>query len=422
MLDIQELTHLKAALEKTAESKDWEAKLADIVDTAESGFGAAIRQLKDNQDASPAQLYNAEWTLRRARGERARALGLRRLMNAAALWEAAPGAALTPDAAVDGGLDVSFELSVITSLLERLEKGLEIDWSAIEVLIEDVAPPAPVNNHGTNVAAILGAQWVDNVRAVGPDAAGVFPELPDGVGRPVLTGVCPEVELMDFRVVVETDDGTIAPHDFEVIAAMNMINHLNRRAETIAVHGANLSIAIEHNVRSFACGRTPICEACERLVASGVVVVAAAGNSGYSDDDLYTDRFYRNASIADPGNAEAVITVGSTHRSKPHEYGVSFFSSRGPTGDGRPKPDLVAPGEKIRTAAPGEMSSVVDGTSFSAPHVAGAAALLMERHSELIGKPQRIKSILCNSATDLGRERHFQGAGMLDILRALQSL
>jgi len=51
-----------------------------------------------------------------------------------------------------------------------------------------------------------------------------------------------------------------------------------------------------------------------------------------------------------PGNADGVITVGATHRYSPHTYGVSFFSSRGPTGDGRLKPDLVATGERISPA------------------------------------------------------------------------
>ena len=40
----------------------------------------------------------------------------------------------------------------------------------------------------------------------------------------------------------------------------------------------------------------------------------------------------------------------------------------------------------------------------------------------VLGRPQRIKQILCDTATDLGRERYFQGAGMLDILRAMQSV
>ena len=87
------------------------------------------------------------------------------------------------------------------------------------------------------------------------------------------------------------------------------------------------------------------------------------------------------------------------------------------------KPDLVAPGEKIQSVVPGNHSIVaLDGTSMAAPHVSGAAALLMARHRELIGRPRKIKEVLCTSATDLGRERSFQGAGMLDVLRALQAV
>jgi hypothetical protein len=43
-------------------------------------------------------------------------------------------------------------------------------------------------------------------------------------------------------------------------------------------------------------------------------------------------------------------------------------------------------------------------------------------HRELLGNPRRVKQILCDSATDLGRERYFQGCGLLDVLRALQSV
>ena len=58
---------------------------------------------------------------------------------------------------------------------------------------------------------------------------------------------------------------------------------------------------------------------------------------------------------------------------------------------------------------------------MAAPHVSGAAAMLLARYEELIGQPRRVKRILCESATDLGRERSFQGHGMLDVLRAFQS-
>ena len=155
------------------------------------------------------------------------------------------------------------------------------------------------------------------------------------------------------------------------------------------------------------------------------MVVAAAGNRGFNksaeaEGGALGD--YRYISITDPGNADGVITVGSTHRMMPHNYGVSYFSSRGPTGDGRTKPDLVAPGERIESCALNGYVETMDGTSMAAPHVSGAAALLMSRHRELIGQPRRIKDILCRTATDLGREPRFQGAGIVDVLRAIQSV
>jgi hypothetical protein len=233
-------------------------------------------------------------------------------------------------------------------------------------------------------------------------------------------GMCPDIRLYDFRVLAPT----LRETEFAIIAALQYIRYVNERNSFITVHGANLSLSIPHDVRNYACGRTPVCNECERLVASGVVVVAAAGNRGYQNfetrEGLYES--YAAFSITDPGNADGVITVGATHRFWPHTYGVSFFSSRGPTGDGRLKPDLVAPGERIRAPLPGQLWGDLDGTSMAAPHVSGAAAMLMARYTELIGQPRRIKQILCASATDLGREKTFQGHGMLDVLRAFQSV
>jgi subtilisin family serine protease len=263
----------------------------------------------------------------------------------------------------------------------------------------------PEDAHGTHVAGILAADW---------------PDAPKHTSLEVpLTGICPGIELYDMRVLGEGAD------EFTIIAALQFIRHLNAHKDLMVIHGVNLSMAVQHDVANFACGRTPVCEECERVVASGVVVVAAAGNRGFNKlqtPDLGATGDYRYISITDPGNAESVITVGSTHRNMPHTYGVSYFSSRGPTGDGRTKPDLVAPGERIDSCSIGGDYETMDGTSMAAPHVSGAAALLMARHRELIGQPQRVKQILCRSATDLGREPRFQGAGMLDILRALQAV
>ena len=196
-----------------------------------------------------------------------------------------------------------------------------------------------------------------------------------------------------------------------------------RARSFITIHGANLSLSIPHDVRNFACGRTPICNECERLVESGVVVVAAAGNLGYHSFETKDGSYegYTAFSITDPGNADSVITVGATHRSWPHTYGVSFFSSRGPTGDGRMKPDLVAPGERIRSCVARRR---VEGTGRHQHGGAACERRCGDAHGasrrSSIGQPRGIKRILCDTATDLGRERSFQGHGMLDVLRAFQ--
>jgi hypothetical protein len=236
-----------------------------------------------------------------------------------------------------------------------------------------------------------------------------------------MQGVCPDINVIDVRVF--RSDG--ATDEFELLAAIQFLRWMNARAGYMVVHGANLSLTLVHEVKRFACGRTPVCEECNESAALGMVMVAAAGNRGFEAGDVdnitLADGF-RDTTITDPGNAEGVITVGATHRKRPHDYGVSYFSSRSPTGDGRIKPDLVAPGEKIKGPTPNEGAEFKHGTSMAAPHVSGAAAMMMARNAELIGKPQRIKQILCDSTVDLGRERYFQGHGLLDILRALQSV
>ncbi len=297
----------------------------------------------------------------------------------------------------------------LVKLAEDAENDRPIHWELVEKFIEIDPTTPPPSAHGTHVAGIIGA----NSGRRG--AAGVAAE-----DSTFADGMCPDIKLYDFRVLAKSLQDT----EFAIIAALQYIRYLNERHTYISIHGANLSLSIPHDVRNYACGRTPICNECARLVDSGVVVVAAAGNLGYQSFETAEGSYegYTAFSITDPGNADGVLTVGATHRYRPHTYGVSFFSSRGPTGDGRLKPDLVAPGERIESSLPEDGWGELDGTSMAAPHVSGAAAMLMARYAELIGDPRRIKTILCESATDLGRERSFQGHGMLDVLRAFQKI
>ncbi len=306
-------------------------------------------------------------------------------------------------------LDAKKAIEKLTRLSQDAREGRPIYWEFVRPFVElKVDTRADVSDHGTHVAGIIGAAR-NEAKYLGKDED----------ARDYFDGMCPDIQLFDFRVL----GSNIKDTEFAIIAALQFIRHLNQQREYITIHGANLSLSIPHDVRNYACGRTPVCVEAERLVDSGVVVVAAAGNRGYQTFETKDGSYegYTAFSITDPGNADGVITVGATHRHSPHTYGVSFFSSRGPTGDGRIKPDLVAPGERIRAPFRDGWGDL-DGTSMAAPHVSGAAAMLMARYPEMIGFPRRIKRILCESATDLGREKTFQGNGMLDVLRAFQSI
>ena len=298
-------------------------------------------------------------------------------------------------------------LELLRQLADDAKNRRAIHWDLVRPFVEiksDVRPST--SDHGTHVAGIIGASKASK-------------DIPENELEDFVDGMCPDIQLFDFRVLAPG----IKETEFAIIAALQYIRYLNTRTDHMTIHGANLSLSIPHDVRNYACGRTPICLECESLVDSGVSVVAAAGNLGYQSFTTREGSYegYAAFSVTDPGNADGVITVGATHRYAPHTYGVSFFSSRGPTGDGRLKPDLVAPGERIRGPFR-EGWGDLDGTSMAAPHVSGAAAMLMARYSELIGQPRRIKRLLCENATDLGRERSFQGNGMLDVLRTFQGI
>ena len=294
--------------------------------------------------------------------------------------------------------------------------------------------------HGTHVAGIIAGCWHAEAAALvlGRETrteSGEMDAAPDLQLEPLtaISGVAPRCKLLSLKVVGPDGSGKVS----NVLRAIDRIQQWNQHGQRLLIHGANLSLGYDFDPRWFACGQSPLCVEVNRLVRSGVSVVVSAGNGGYSsfltESGASLEKF-SDMSITDPGNAELAITTGSTHREMPHTYGVSYFSSRGPTGDGRLKPDLLAPGERIVSCAAGRerdryaaLSNEVlyceqSGTSMAAPHVSGAIAAFLSVRPEFIGEPERVKRLFTSNTIDLHRDRYFQGAGLMDLMKVLQSI
>ncbi len=334
-------------------------------------------------------------------------------------------------AVVDSGIDGLHPHFEAAANLHDLPPGVaHADFS-------DPNAPAPLVDgfgHGSHVAGII-AGALDGHDAPGGISA-IHMERDQNQReraerRPLagITGVAPKCKLVSYKVLDARGKGPVT----RVIAALEDIYRSNGDGRHLRIHGVNLSVGYPFEARWYACGHSPLCDVVDRLVRSGVVVVAAAGNNGYALTDIGQESWGQGKpmSITDPGNAERAITVGATHRVAPHTYGVSYFSSKGPTGDGRRKPDLLAPGEKILSCSSGRLPNGHDGealykedsgTSMAAPHVSGAIAAFLSVRREFIGRAEDVKAVFLESAVDLKRNRDMQGHGLLDLMRALQSI
>jgi serine protease AprX len=129
--------------------------------------------------------------------------------------------------------------------------------------------------------------------------------------------------------------------------------------------------------------------AVDHLRAAGQMMVASAGNEGPACSTV-TDP---------PALYDSAFTVGAIGQGDL----VTGFSSRGPVaadGSDRIKPDIVAPGDMVRSSMPGGYG-VNSGTSMAGPHVAGAVALLWSAEPALIGDIDRTESLLVETAQRL---------------------
>jgi subtilisin family serine protease len=260
---------------------------------------------------------------------------------------------------------------------------------------------ADADGHGTHVAGIIAG---DSRQPGGP------------------RGVAPRAKLVVYKVLDDQGQG----EDAWIIKALDHIAEQNENVTGgLAIHGVNLSLGGPFDHTVYGCGFSPICAELRRLWRAGVLAVVACGNEGLlrvqtpdGDAEISTPM-----SIGDPANLEDCIAVGSVNADRPYLYGISSFSSRGPTADGRPKPDVVAPGERIRSAnarfADGEPYFDESGTSMAAPHVSGLLAAFLSVRREFRGRPDEVKALLLKTCNDTGRDRYHQGHGVPNLMQML---
>ncbi len=232
------------------------------------------------------------------------------------------------------------------------------------------------NGHGTHVAGIVAGS--------GAASHGTY------------RGVAPGADLFIAKVLDDDGNGRMS----DVMAGLDWA--IEQQAQVV-----NLSLGSDVSCD----GTDALSEACDAAVGKGLAVVVAAGNSGPG-----------SRTIGSPGCAREVITVGASS----DDDGVANFSSRGPTSDGRVKPDIVAPGVNIIAARAADTSlgngqiseyyTSLSGTSMATPHVSGVAALLLAAEPSLT--PRQIKEIFKETAVDLELSLNTQGAGRIDALAA----
>ena len=200
--------------------------------------------------------------------------------------------------------------------------------------------------HGTHVAGIAAGDH--GTRAPGPG------------GAVSVSGIAPRAYLGNYRVLtIPTSQFGLDGNSPEIVAGIEA-------AVRDGMNVINLSIGEPEITPS----RDVVIQAIDGAAAAGVVPVIAAGNDfgslGYG-------------TIASPASAPKAITAAAASKTDV----IASFSSAGPTPYSlRLKPDVAAPGVSILSSVPRRLGlwDSFDGTSMAAPHVAGAAALLRQRH------------------------------------------
>ena len=253
---------------------------------------------------------------------------------------------------------------------------------------EDTTSPTDGSGHGTHVAGII---------------AGA------GKGDARYAGVAPAANLVGVKVFHSALPVTDSSNTVEAVEWVAK----NQRKYNIAV--ANMSLgSIDPCVDGGSISTKAVDAAHSK---KGIVFVVAAGNTGPGP-----------CTVSSPGDAKHAISVGNgidpdPATSSKRGWALAISSARGPTFDGRIKPDVVAPGTAIIAPNVGTRNGYVakSGTSMASPFVAGIAALLKEKSPGW--GPDRIKQQITQTATQwgVGRPNNEYGWGMVNPVAALSA-
>jgi len=269
---------------------------------------------------------------------------VRAFLNTATLWTGVQR--IWADWGVDGDRDGSpgtySKNDVVIAVLDTgidnkhvdLANGKVIGWRDI---IAGKTSPYDDHGHGTHVASI---------------AAGA------GKGNPAYKGVAPGAALVGIKVLNSLGSGTTS-------GIISGIDWMIAQKNTYNIRIGNMSLGSTGSSD----GTDSLSVAVNNAVDNGIIMVVAAGNSGPA---TYT--------IGSPAAAAKAITVGALYDPGEKGWVLAEFSSRGPTKDGRTKPDIATPGRNITAARANTTNGYItySGTSMATPFLAGVVALMLD--------------------------------------------
>lgn len=287
---------------------------------------------------------------------------VRAFLNTATSWTGVQAA--RTDFGVTGDRDGSettySKNDVVVAILDTGIDAAHVDLDGGKVIgwfdaVNGRTAPYDDNGHGTHVASIV---------------AGT------GEGNPLYKGVAPGAALVGIKVLDANGSGTTTG----IISGIDWMIQ-NKATYNIRIGNMSLGSATSSD------GTDSLSVAVNNAVNNGIIMVVAAGNSGPA---TYT--------IGSPAAAANAITVGALYDPGEKGWVLAEFSSRGPTADGRVKPDICTPGRNITAAKAGSVNGYVtySGTSMATPFMSGVIALMLDANYNLTDS--QVKNIIYSTA------------------------